>query len=97
VSPSVDGERDSVASFREKEAQPGDHLAPSPMAAATRLTDPEGTSKGLRLDAAGIPGLVHGKPVCRRRDRLFMPTCRAGLIATSIAAPRWYPAMLFVP
>ena len=33
------------------------------MAAATRLTNPEGTSNGLRLDAAGIPGLVHGKPV----------------------------------
>jgi hypothetical protein len=48
--------------------------------------------EGLRSDAAGILGLVHGEPVCRRRDRLFMPACRAGLIATSIAAPCWYPA-----
>jgi hypothetical protein len=43
VSPGVGGERGSVAGFREK----GDQLAPSPTAAATRLTDPERSRRRL--------------------------------------------------
>src|SRR5580700_7139752 len=43
--PVFDGERGSGASLREKEARPGDHLAPSPMVAATRLSRRSGPSK----------------------------------------------------
>jgi hypothetical protein len=67
--PGVGGERGFIAGCREKGVQRGDHLCPSPTAAATHLTDPERTSPIAntpgKLVSSGLRGLasVRTKPL----------------------------------